>query len=124
MVRLNSDNFFDFLRGFCIIFLTYSNDRTHQTIEKKKDFSRIFLNILEFFGIFVRFLKVRVLDSVGQPRDIAQKIRLDLLHLLSYDSNHGETRGGRRQVVKSVDSIFGLGLCDILIDYKNLTEFE
>ena len=92
MVRLNSDNFFDFLRGFCIIFLTYSDDRTHQTIEKM-DFSRIFLNILEFFGIFVRFFKVRVLDSVGQPRDIAQKIRLNLSNFLSYISLHGEARG-------------------------------
>ena len=35
--------------------------------------------------------------STAQICDISQKIRLDLLHLLSYDSNHGEAWGGREQ---------------------------
>ena len=94
MTRLNSDNFFDFLRGFCIIFPTDSYDRTHQTIAKKIVFSRIFLNFLGFFGIFVRFSVAHAKHSTAQLRDISQKIRLDLLRLLSYDSDHGEARGG------------------------------
>ena len=48
MFRLNSDKFFDFLRGLSNIFVTNSADRTDQTIEKKAFFYRIFLNIRDF----------------------------------------------------------------------------
>ena len=94
IVRLNSDKFFVFLWAFCFIFLTNSNDRQHETIGKNVLF---FSNIPEypwFFGIFVHFLAAYAMRSTAQIRDIPQKIRLDLLHLLMYHSNRGGSWGG------------------------------
>ena len=90
MFRLNSDNFFDFLRGFRIIFSTDSFDRIYQTIVKKSDFSRIFRNILDVFGVFVRFLTAYAMRRTAQIHDIYQKIGLDLLHLLASTAHRGE----------------------------------
>ena len=72
--------------------MTDSFDRTHQTIVKKIDFSRIFLYILDVFGIFVRFLTAYAMRSTAQLRDIYQKMRLDLLHLLAVTAHRGEAR--------------------------------
>ena len=89
MNRLNSDKFFDFLKPFYIIFSMALYDRTHQSIEKKPDFFRIFLNIPDFFSIFDRFLRRASTDNFGQLWGTPQKIRLEKLHLLSYVSEDG-----------------------------------
>ena len=82
-----------FLWAFCFIFSTESHDRTHQTIEKKVDFSRIFMNIREFFGVFVRFSAAYAMRSTAQIRDIYQMICLDLPHLLASTAHRGEAWG-------------------------------
>ena len=61
------------------------------------DFFRKFLNIHEFFGIFVCFSNMVFKHSFSQLRDIAQKIHLNLPNFLSYVSVHGEARGGRER---------------------------
>ena len=53
----------------------------------------MFLNIHDFFGLFVGFSNMLSTDSLRQFWDINEKIRLNLPNLLSYVSLHGEARG-------------------------------
>ena len=55
MVRLNSEDFSNFLWCLDIIFSTYYYDRTHKNVQKNHDFFRTFWNFRELFPFFRSF---------------------------------------------------------------------
>ena len=79
IVRLNSEDFSNFLWCLDIIFSTYYYERTHKNVQKNHEFFRIFWNFREFFPFFRGFLFSVFLRSNAQSRDSHQTIPLEFL---------------------------------------------
>ena len=57
--RLNSEDFSKFFLCLGILFLTFSYERTHQEVQEKADFFRIFWNIHDFFD-FLEVFRIKL----------------------------------------------------------------